>query len=97
MIRSSPAGRAARAGGRSCKPGGDLRVPADDVPLQGDDRGRLLDDHRVRQLRQPLVPAERRDNSNVYDAEFAREQVGAFEYDRQRLRRITLEEWTNYP
>ena len=36
-------------------------------------------------------------NLNVYDADFAREQIGAFEHDQERSRRITLEEWTNYP
>lgn len=36
-------------------------------------------------------------NLNVYDADFAREQVGAFEHDQERSRRITLEEWTNHP
>ena len=39
--------------------GGNLRVPADDVPLQGSDRGRPVDERRVRQLRQPLVSVER--------------------------------------
>ncbi len=36
-------------------------------------------------------------NVNVYDADFAREQVRAFEHDLERSRRITLEEWTNHP
>ena len=36
-------------------------------------------------------------NLNVYDADFACEQVGAFEHDQERSRRITLEEWTNHP
>ena len=47
-------GRAARGGRR------DLRVPADDVPLQGDDRRRPAGLGRLDQLRQPLVPAQRR-------------------------------------
>ena len=36
-------------------------------------------------------------NLNVDDADFAREQVGAFEHDQECSRRITLEEWTNHP
>jgi cardiolipin synthase len=36
-------------------------------------------------------------NLNVDDADFAREQVGEFEHDQERSRRITLEEWTNHP
>lgn len=36
-------------------------------------------------------------NLNVYDAAFAREQIAAFEHDRQQSRRITLEEWENRP
>ena len=32
-------------------------------------------------------------NLNVYDADFAREQAKAFEHDKERSRRITLEEW----
>jgi len=36
-------------------------------------------------------------NLNVYDADFGREQVGAFEHDQKRSCRITLEEWTNHP
>ena len=43
------------AGGRR-----DLRVPADDVPLQGDDRRRPAGLGRLDQLRQPLVPPQRR-------------------------------------
>ncbi len=47
-------GAAARGGRR------DLRVPAHHVPLEGGDRGRGLDLGGLHQLRQPLVPAERR-------------------------------------
>jgi cardiolipin synthase len=36
-------------------------------------------------------------NLNVYDAGFARDQVGQFEQDKKRSRRITLEEWKNRP
>jgi cardiolipin synthase len=36
-------------------------------------------------------------NLNVYDADFAREQVGAFEQDKERSRRVTLQEWENRP
>ena len=36
-------------------------------------------------------------NLNVYDAEFAANQVAAFEQDKQRSRRITREEWENRP
>ena len=36
-------------------------------------------------------------NLNVYDTDFARKQVGVFEHDQERSRRITLEEWTNHP
>jgi cardiolipin synthase len=36
-------------------------------------------------------------NLNVYDADFAREQVGAFEEDKRRSRRVTLEDWKNRP
>ncbi len=38
----------------------DLRVPADDAPRQDDDRGRRLVGGRVGELRQPLLPAQRR-------------------------------------
>jgi len=34
-------------------------------------------------------------NLNVYDADFAREQVGAFEHDKEQSRRVTFEEWKN--
>jgi cardiolipin synthase len=34
-------------------------------------------------------------NLTVYDADFAREQVEAFQHDQENLRRVTLEEWTN--
>jgi len=36
-------------------------------------------------------------NLNVYDADFAGEQVQAFEHDKDRSRRITLEGWQNRP
>ncbi len=36
-------------------------------------------------------------NLNVYDRDFAREQIRAFEADLKRSRRITLEEWENRP
>lgn len=36
-------------------------------------------------------------NLNVHDADFAREQVRAFEDDKRKSRRITLEEWKNRP
>ncbi len=39
---------------------GDLRIPADDDAHQGDGRRRHLQHHRVRELRQPVVRAERR-------------------------------------
>ncbi len=50
-------GRSAR-GGRS-----DVRVSADDVPLQADRRRRLSGVGRLDQLRQPLVQAQRRSQS----------------------------------
>lgn len=34
-------------------------------------------------------------NLNVYDAEFARRQIGIFEEDLKKSRRITLQEWQN--
>jgi len=36
-------------------------------------------------------------NLNVYDAPFASGQVAAFELDRQRSRRVTLDQWRNRP
>jgi cardiolipin synthase len=36
-------------------------------------------------------------NLNVYDADFARDQVQAFERDKERSRRVSLEEWKNRP
>src|SRR5688500_15641313 len=36
-------------------------------------------------------------NLNVYDAEFARDQVIVFEQDKGRSRRVTLDEWKNRP
>jgi cardiolipin synthase len=36
-------------------------------------------------------------NVNIYDADFAREQIRGFEHDLERSRRITLEEWSNHP
>lgn len=36
-------------------------------------------------------------NLNVYDADFAREQVDAFERDKKLARRVTLAEWKNRP
>jgi cardiolipin synthase len=36
-------------------------------------------------------------NLNVYDADFAREQVRVFEDDKGRSRRFTLEDWMNRP
>ena len=36
-------------------------------------------------------------NLNIYDRDFAREQVRVFEEDLKRSRRITLEEWENRP
>jgi cardiolipin synthase len=36
-------------------------------------------------------------NLNVYDADFARDQVGAFEHDKARCCRVTLDEWKNRP
>ena len=36
-------------------------------------------------------------NLNVYDGDFAREQVRIFEQDLKRSRRISLEEWRNRP
>ena len=36
-------------------------------------------------------------NLNVYDADFARDQVRAFEQDKTRSRRITLNDWQNRP
>jgi cardiolipin synthase len=36
-------------------------------------------------------------NLNVYDREFARRQISDFDYDLQRSRRISLEEWRNRP
>ena len=46
---------AAARGGRA-----DLRVPADDVPQQADGGGRLLGVGGLGQLRQPVVPSQRR-------------------------------------
>ena len=53
----SPAGRATTTCSRRRR---DLRVPADDAPRQDDDRGRRLVGGRVGELRQPLLPAQRR-------------------------------------
>lgn len=36
-------------------------------------------------------------NLNVYDADFAREQIEVFERDRARARRVTLEAWRHRP
>jgi len=36
-------------------------------------------------------------NLNIYDAEFAREQVAIFEADLARSRRVTLAEWKERP
>ena len=36
-------------------------------------------------------------NLNVYDADFARDQAAAFDDDKGKSRRITLEEWKNRP
>ena len=36
-------------------------------------------------------------NLNVYDADFAREQVTVFEQDKARSRRVTFEEWVARP
>jgi cardiolipin synthase len=36
-------------------------------------------------------------NLNVYDADFARDQVQAFERDKERSRRVSLEEWNQRP
>jgi cardiolipin synthase len=36
-------------------------------------------------------------NLNVYDREFAATQIAAFEEDKARSRRITLEEWESRP
>jgi cardiolipin synthase len=36
-------------------------------------------------------------NLNVYDADFAREQVAFFEQDKTRSRRVSLEEWAARP
>ena len=36
-------------------------------------------------------------NLNVYDADFAREQTGVFEADREKSHRVTLAEWNHRP
>ena len=36
-------------------------------------------------------------NLNVYDADFAREQIETFAQDKERSRRVTFEEWKNRP
>lgn len=36
-------------------------------------------------------------NLNIYDGQFAREQVKQFETDKEQSRRVTLEEWQNRP
>ena len=36
-------------------------------------------------------------NLNVYDSDFANEQVTVFESDRARAHRVTVEEWNNRP
>ena len=36
-------------------------------------------------------------NLNIYDADFAREQIGIFQRDLARSHRYTLEEWQNRP
>jgi cardiolipin synthase len=36
-------------------------------------------------------------NLNVYDADFARQQIGAFERDKGRSRRVSLQEWQQRP
>jgi cardiolipin synthase len=36
-------------------------------------------------------------NLNVYDGDFARDQIAAFDQDKERSRRVTLDEWTNRP
>ena len=59
----------------------DLRVPADDVPLQGDGRRRAVDLGRLDQLRQPLLPPQRRGQPQRLRRDFAREQIRAFEAD----------------
>jgi cardiolipin synthase A/B len=33
----------------------------------------------------------------VYDADFAKEQSAAFEEDKRRSKRVTLEDWKNRP
>jgi hypothetical protein len=68
------------------------RFPALDpivLPLLG--RGGL------RQLRQPLVPAQRRGEPHVFEEAFARGQTEIFAQDRARSKQVTLEAWRDRP
>ena len=72
----------------------DLRVPADDAARQDDDRRRRLVGGRVGELRQPLVPAQRRGDAVRH---LARRSPGElteqFERDLAASERIEPERW----
>ena len=75
---------------------GDLRVPADGLPLQG----HVVDDcgfGRLDELRQPSFRLNDEANLNVYDSDFALEQVRHLREDKKKSRRVTYECWRNRP
>ena len=76
----------------------DLRVPADDVPLQGDGGRRPVDVGGLDQLRQPLLPPQRRGQpQRLRRGASRRSRRAMFERDLRARRRITLQEWRERP
>ena len=71
----------------------DLRVPADDVPLQGDDRRRPAGLGRLDELRQPLVPAQRRGQPQRLRRRRSRDAGGDLRGRSRAIEGVTLAEW----